>query len=719
MFAQLFQTLDHLPVTSIASTVAEHFAAQMIPIVTSQVASGKTMLIPAHCAELLKDDPIDPVVYVLEPTRFLANNAAESLRGLLGPNNENLIGCINSNRSDDDSILHPNNRIVFTTVGYALSSGILATRNNFILDEAHETSIDLSLTKAYLHHRLKRGDLINVAVMSATIDIDNEVEYWGENAFHFTTHGSAYPVEFHHRPAQGLPHATLEMIVDHNRSGILVFVAGVEEIENAIDGITTLLAVNDIDFEIYGIHGNSTGQQRKIASAPRQKPVKILVGTNVLESGVSLPWVNAGISSGDTKIMHVKGNVRRLNKEELPRWRIDQQMGRVGRFEPGVFILAHASPKDFRPQMAAPDIVRLPLTEFVMHCTNFPDIHIHDLEFTKREQPKIEDIEQAITVLKDYGLIEETEGRVVLTDEGRLIQPLPLSYRAAAAVCEAHQMGKLAEMLPLIVMLDMGDIRHIHREPMRGASWTTSDPIQQTMTLAQHFVFNQHDMTHHEMRETAEFVNVNLKKYNEFMLLLKDLERKTQCRAKWSCYLHNGSMEEREAFDRLCKQVIFRAMVVETYSYSTIFQEVKIPTVEHGGFTFSSAKVSSTTTCELDYSSFIVMCAGSVRVVTPKRGMPFTILESVTAFTKSDVRHLVQRFGKPVFQKIADMARVPVQIDDLLSSPKVQQRETDRALYLGTAYRDDYVEEPVVQEVEEAPKLGTLGSLLTAALNKN
>jgi HrpA-like RNA helicase len=738
VFDKLFQTLNHLPVMAIAPSVADHFVNQLIPVVTSEVASGKTMLVPAHCAALLADDPVDKVVYVLEPTRFLANNAAESLRSILGPEGETLIGCINSSRSDDDSIKHANNRVIFTTVGYALSSGILKTKSNFIIDEAHETSISLSLAKSYLKHRRNQGDIINFAIMSATIDVTNELEYWGDDAIQFETSGSAFPVEFKHMPAATLAEAALELVRDHGRTGILVFVSGVEEIEEAVSAISLSFGIHGIDFEIDGIHGNSTQDVRKRVSRPRQKAVKIAVGTNVLESGVSLPWVNAGISSGDTKIMHAKGNVRKLTKEELPRWRVEQQMGRVARFEPGVFVLAHRTPLQARPDMSAPDIVRLPLTELVMQCTNFPDIHIHDLEFTKRESPKPEDVTHAIKTLVDYGLIEElSDGQIVLTTDGKMIQPLPLSYQAAAAYCEAVRIDKVAQFLPFIAMMDIGDMRHVFKYPMQGGVAGESDVFFQLQVLTRYFS-DWKSLKYRQLIDLCEMYNVSQKKLKEFDLLLSDLEKKLEVRSDFTPYEMDLTGTIDKEFHRCMKQVSFRALTSDSYPYSHIGRTVKIPVTAVSGGIFGSASISNSTTVSISYDDDVPLCGGNVRVITPKSGRPFAVLEMVTLFTKEDLKHLIKRFGRGNLERIAALSIIPSNLSRWLGGDRDAYTSLDPSpsSYLLDAYRTRLPVMPTADRVrgfamrareEEKPepivtaaaaRTGTLGDILSAALKK-
>lgn len=731
MFSSFYTALNHLPVTAIAEDVARKFSMNKIPVVTSQVASGKTMLIPAHCADYLRGlDGEDDVIVVLQPTRFLANNAADSMRDLLGEDGDHLIGCINSKRSDDESTLHEDNRIILTTVGYALSSGMLDTHSNFILDEAHETSIDLSLTKAILKHRRDRGDDVKIAVLSATLDLTNEMDYWGEDAYHFETEGSAFPVDMLHRPASGLDAAVQSLITDHQRKGILVFVAGVQEIEEAINDISGQLG-DRYDFEIMGVHGNSTGPERRAASKAPHAAIKILVGTNVLESGVSLPWVDAGVSSGKCKVMHVSGNAKKLVVEDLPAWRIKQQMGRVGRFCPGVFVLADSLAQNARPMMALPDIVRLPLTELVMHCASLKDIHLSELRFTKKEMPHPERLRDAIDTLVGYGFVDETEdGGVELTEEGLMIQSLPVSYRAGAAYCEAVRMNQVATMLPLIAMIDTEDLRQIMREPLSGPTWRTSDLVAQIRTLVE--IQRQTEFREYTFRDACEIANISMKKVKEYDLLLTDLEKKTGVYADFSPYKTGESEEERHLLDRQTKRVIFRAMLSETYLYHG-FGGTTIPSVSHNGFVFTGAKPSNTTVVQLGFGAGDTFAlAGNLRVIIPKKSFqtPFVVLESLTAFTKEDFKVLIEEIGENRVRGILrahpgnPVFRSWFQERDYAKEREMRNERYDIGASLGDVLGDMLVRRKHVEHApvpdptpeEKTKASGTFGDLLSAAM---
>ena len=655
MFDSLYEKLAHLPVLSISRSVAEQFSKGDIPIITSPVASGKTMIVPAACAAALyaetghMEDEIDNTVYVLEPTRFLAANAAESLRRILGPEHEYLVGCVFSTRAGDDNMLHPRNRVIFTTVGYALHAGIVSTKMNFILDEAHETSIDLSITKAILRDRMiVKEEPVLLAIMSATIDPDCELDFWGDRANHFTTEGSSHPVEFLHRPAQPVEEAVIELITDHNRTGILVFVEGVQVIEETKNKILQKLEEMDLgmDIEIYGIHGGSDGPERHIASADPEFGIKILIGTNVLESGVSLPWVNGGVSNGKTNIMKVNGNIHRLVQEDLPTLRIKQQCGRVGRFGPGVFILADTLPMHNRANEIEPDICRLPLTELIMHVASMPHLRLSDLQFNRRETPDPKKLAEAITLLKSHDLIEETEpGVFVLTLDGRATRHLPLSFVGCVAYCEALRKNMVSSMLPLVAMIEIGDIRFDRREMLGGTSWPSSDLVHATIVAAQ-YIWLRVNRGYNPARLFAEEVNLSTRKMEEYVRLLSDLEEKTQTLSDLRIYLSTEDKSSRKILDRITKSVLFRAYLLNMYhAYGT---SVDIPGMRIDTVYHNTAMTSKTTRTDIGFGVYDTTAAyaGTLRSVTTKTGKSFVVLENITVFSKDDFTQLIGDFGE-------------------------------------------------------------------------
>lgn len=693
MFERLLEKLDALPVNAIGRAVAMSFHYGEIPIVTSEVASGKTLLLPVYCAlEEFDNGPI----YVLEPKRTLAINAAEQMWELLGEGGEKLVGVLNSNRADDPSVVHPDNRIIFTTIGYALASGIITNAKCIIFDEAHETGLDLSLAKALVRKRMSEGDSVHVAILSATLDLENEMTFWGESAKHYTTAGTGHPVKYLHRPGWSIPISVSHLIVEEKRTGILVFVEGKEEINETIstihDNLDGLLMEEGKDYEIYPLHGNSSRAERLAATGPRKAKVKITVATNVAESGVSFPWVDSGVSNGKTKVSYGHGGVGRLIVEELPGWRIVQQSGRTGRFGPGVFILADKKDVHERPDLHEPEIRRLPLTDLVLRCATLGDINVQELQFSPNEQPGKRSLESAIDTLKLHHLIHEEEGLLHLTADGELSAPMPIGFRAMSALCEAAKLKEVGALLPLIAAIEVGDIRFDQRLQAERGPHNYSDWMAMVHQINRmNHVRREENLSFHDA--TKEW-NVNPRKYREFFSVLSILEEQTQCEAKLWAY---SSYDDKDVklLEQLVKQVIFRAMIDARYRYMS-FRGTVSPNPLHQNTLFSheSVSVTKSSVC-YTRNSLAMFATGNMRVIHPKDGFPFTVLEMVTLFEKKDLGFLAKRFGRDVVD--------PMKIFFQEEKPVVKNIERVKSVA---------VEPPVKTR-------GTLGDLLEAAMAKS
>lgn len=663
VFEKIHETLSHLAVNTIAPDIARDFCDYRIPVVTSDVASGKTMLIPALCAQMLaQKNPNafaskNDAIYVLMPKRNLANNAAENLQAILGDETgTRLIGCLNSTRSDDITRIHPENRIIFTTVGYALHANIIKDAKNFILDEAHEKTIELSLAKAILHHRRTQNEPVRIATMSATIDAEDELAFWGEQAKIYQTKGNAFPVNVIHYPPFSVVHSCMHLIEFHDSRGILVFVSGVEEIENAMRDLLDYLPKEILDqTSIRQIHGRSSGQERQEASAMPTKRYKILIGTNVLESGISLPWVDGGISSGTGKIMNIEGNIQKLEEIDLPQSRIRQQIGRTHRFKPGNFILHGEKKLEDRPEHQTPDILRMSLTQLVMQCAHF-DLPLKNLKFAASETPRHEDIQNAIEQLKILGFITtDDKQNIHLTEDGRKISDLPLSFRSAAAYCEAEHLNILSQTLPLIALLEVDDIRKDRRHPLPKHYSTTSDLLN---TMAHiYLAFSEAYATN--TRNPAKIclsMNIAPHKLREYNAVLEALEKNLDMPADFSIFrdIANDFMIPEKEIKIM--QVIFRAFSNDIYRTNLFGGPILRKTIED--HTFVNANIERNSCLRTSHTTNAAL-SGMLRYVSPRRtgDRPMLFLENITAFTPEQIEAFAPRFPAAMEILLEETAR--------------------------------------------------------------
>mgnify|MGYP001207559857 CR=1 FL=1 len=625
MFNTIFTKLNALPVNDIMIDVAADYVSDIVPIITSQVASGKTMLLPAACAMAMQSVSDDDVIYVLQPTKFLASNASDNLIKILDSDPDRRIGYLNGIRTGTDNRFGDNTRLVFTTVGYALASGIVATKKNFIIDEAHELSLDLSITKAVLHNRMKTESDIRLMIMSATLNLEEEEVYWGtvRKTEHYTTEGSAFPLTMYHRPSFGLDDAVLELITSGHR-GILVFVSGTVEIDKAITDIKYRLAANNIaDYSISGIHGRSDRSAVKEASADPTRTIKILVGTNVLESGISLPWVDSGVSSGNGKVMHIRNHMHTLVEEPLVAWRVIQQAGRTCRFQPGTFYLCHMKSIEQRPKMQVPDIKRLPLTDLVMYCAK-NHLIIKNLEFPFSERPDQKDLIRAVYTLETLGLITElSSGELMFTDDGELVKDAPLSPIGMAMYAEALKRNIVPLALPLITFFEIGDVVHNLREGYKRTYCRKSDPINGLCCVAETLMQFRNCRNRREELAICEERNISYRKLMEFRLLLTNLQKALDTKIDAAAYYVTPNTSDAFNSDIVPQLTPLIARGFATQIHEINYRGIRLPE--------GLATQSDTSVVDLYDGNSTHQCVCTLRRIVPRRGgAAFTLFENVT-----------------------------------------------------------------------------------------
>lgn len=641
MYAAIKEKLTHLSVSAIADAVAQTYADRKIPIVTSAVASGKTLHLPAACA-----DKLGECVYVVQPTRNLANNAYETLIKVIGDNNaSNYVGVMNSTRSGEETKIHPNNKVIFTTVGYALSSGLMTSRVNIIFDEAHESSLEMSLAKAIVHQRIRSRELVRCAILSATIDAENEVDYWGEDrAVRYHTDGSAYPVEYFENEDIECIHisgAIEYLIKEKKRSGILVFMEGKAEIAEEIELTKKRLSYSrmaeGVDYEVMVITGESDSSERKAACAAPSTPIKLLFGTNVLESGISLDWVDSGISSGRTKQLEVYNGRHQLMSADLPQWRIEQQMGRVARFRPGVFILM-GEPMADRPNLHEPDILRLPLSDLVFKATSIPNVHLRELQFSKNETPRERSISEAIDELKAFEMIsEDADGVLSLTEDGSFASSLPIGFKAAAVLAEGKRLDMLGVAIPLAAAIEIGDVRHDRRRSLQTWTILFSDIFEAVYAITQVLIS---DSTVSE-KKRCERDNISHRRYREYKDLIRALERKLGVEASFVEYVKTSVEGYADTLDDI-KKMLFRSHGGKLYR--NIGSGVSLFLDPNASFWGTSVGYSNTSGACRNFDPQFIVSAGELRTFPTRRG-EITVLSHVTQYTISDVEMLLDYYG--------------------------------------------------------------------------
>ena len=616
-FEKLFESLGDLPVAAIADDVTLSVYSGTVTTLSSATGSGKTLYQTANLADFL-----DEQVVVLVPRRFLAVNAAETIAELSGCEIGTAVGYAVGSQTGDRSCWTDDTKLLFATNGYALASGLVQRATTFVLDEVHETSLDLSIIRALLHRRMAQGESIKLLEMSATMDTRRQAAYWSGVADTkiFQIDGKTFDCDVRHAPAGRVENEVMNLI-EEGRRGILVFRPGVGEVQDTAEEITRLAQAAEMQIEVAQIYGEMNyADRRQATAAPAEGKVKVLVGTNVIESGINFPWVDGGVTCGTGKENSVRlgTGATYLELVELPRWRLDQQEGRVKRFRPGVFVLC--SPKSYgeREQASRPEIERLALTELVMHCASF-GLRTHELNFDYAPDPA--KVEEAELKLQRLGLIDED---CSLTDAGKAMTGVPVGPETSAMLWHARQLNCLGAMLPLAAIIEVGGLRKdFHYGHYLNDS---SDYLDGLMAFREAYLSSGK-----ERREVLERKNVGYKRFEAASNLLRDLERRLDTTFNFNI---DGRLQELRqcilagSLDKLFASA-FRGDVVSVKNRLTSYRIGQ-------GSAVSYLRMGS-------------ILAGDLRVITPKDKYksPFTIVEKVTTFELSDL-HAVAKLRPEV-----------------------------------------------------------------------
>jgi len=619
-FQKLFEKLalnkeTKLPVADIALRVVKSVLDGNASILTSETGSGKTLLTTSMLA-----DATDEQVVVLVPRRFLAVNAAETIAELSGTELGKEVGFAIGKQAGDESCFSPDTKLLFTTYGYAIDSGLIDKAKIAVMDEVHEEGIDTSLSRAILHDRKKNGKDVQLLEMSATMDATRQAGYWSDvsqSVIHKVEGKPFKPDETHIKPKSYYPdeqtkelaQVALDLIEKKGRKGIAIFKPGKAEVDETAAAIRSLLKQKGItDVEVETIYGEMDSKDRKKATRPPQNDnKKIIIGTNVIESGVNLPWLDAAISDGFGKVPYFReSGAEALVLDDLPKWRITQQKGRIGRMRgrdtPDIFILFAEKGFDDRVERTVPEIERTPLEVVVMR-TAARKRNPLDLKFDANVDRQ--KLIQAKEHLQHLGLVDN---EWQLTKAGRYVSGLPVGPEAGAMLWEAKKQGVLDDAIELAAIIEIGGVRKDFR---RGHGLDKNSDVIDSLKAFRAFDKQNRGQSSGGRDELSEKLNVSFKRFYEAKELIRDLRSR-----------HNKQelQASRDAADMDLQRIILAGSVDRLFEGSGSYR----PLLGNGGGYYDLERASAVS----DGGRFIT---GELREIRPKKGRPFTLVQNVTA----------------------------------------------------------------------------------------
>jgi ATP-dependent RNA helicase DHX29 len=226
--------------------------------------------------------------------------------------------------------------------------------------------------------------------------------------------------------------AASEQYADFSKA-ILVFLPGLGEIRRLNDMILGHPMFGsgpnkDKGWLVYPLHSTIASEDQEQAFLiPPPGRRKIVLATNIAETGITIPDVTAVIDTGKHKEMRFdeKRQLSRLIETYISRANAKQRRGRAGRVQPG--ICWHLFTKDRYEQSMAdqqtPEIMRLSLQDLCLRVKICGLGNVEEVLTSALDSPSTKNIRRAVESLVEVKALTSGEE---LTPLGRQLAKLPL-----------------------------------------------------------------------------------------------------------------------------------------------------------------------------------------------------------------------------------------------------------------------------------------------------
>lgn len=389
------------------------------------------------------------------------------------------------------------------------SSGGLQEVTHLVIDEVHERSIDTDFLLVILRSLMERRPELKVILMSATVDAAKFSRYLNDAPI-LTVPGRTFPVQTryledaveltHYAGASdatkvaatsdddendeitsdksGIPSklpgyspatrnvlsAYDEYAIDYDlitrlietvaydpqlsrfSSAILVFLPGLAEIRQLNDILVSHPSFK-ADWYVYPLHSTISSEDQQAAFlVPPPGIRKIVLATNIAETGVTIPDITCVVDTGKHKEMRFdeRRQLSRLTQSFISRANAKQRRGRAGRVQEGLcfHLFTKYRHDNLMAEQQTPEMLRLSLQDLVMRVKI---CKLGDIEATLAQAldaPSYKNIRRAIDALVEVDALTPSEE---LTPLGRQIAKLPL---------DAH-LGKLVLLASTFACVDV------------------------------------------------------------------------------------------------------------------------------------------------------------------------------------------------------------------------------------------------------------------------
>uniref|UniRef100_D8PKN2 RNA helicase n=1 Tax=Schizophyllum commune (strain H4-8 / FGSC 9210) TaxID=578458 RepID=D8PKN2_SCHCM len=212
-------------------------------------------------------------------------------------------------------------------------------------------------------------------------------------------------------------------------AAILIFMPGINEIRRLNDMLTEHRMLGSDDFIIYPLHSTlSSEAQSSVFNVPPPGQRKIVIATNIAETGITIPDITCVIDTGKHREMRFdeKRQISRLIETFIAKSNAAQRRGRAGRVQRGLCF--HLFTKFRHDKMAdhpLPEMMRLSLSDLALRIKIMKiqlGNSIEEVLLQALDPPQPVNIQRAVSMLVEVRALTPAEE---ITPMGRLLSKLP------------------------------------------------------------------------------------------------------------------------------------------------------------------------------------------------------------------------------------------------------------------------------------------------------
>ncbi|XP_007195657.1 ATP-dependent RNA helicase DHX29 isoform X1 [Balaenoptera acutorostrata] len=212
---------------------------------------------------------------------------------------------------------------------------------------------------------------------------------------------------------------------------VLIFLPGLAHIQQLYDLLSTDRRFFSERYKVIALHSIlSTQDQAAAFTLPPQGVRKIVLATNIAETGITIPDVVFVIDTGRTKEnkYHESSQMSSLVETFVSKASALQRQGRAGRVRGG-FCFRMYTRERFEGFMdySVPEILRVPLEELCLHIMKCNLGSPEDFLSKALDPPQLQVISNAMNLLRKIGACELNEPK--LTPLGQHLAALPVNVK--------------------------------------------------------------------------------------------------------------------------------------------------------------------------------------------------------------------------------------------------------------------------------------------------